>query len=820
MNRPAVPTSTRRPGARPSRRRRLLVTLAVLLALLLAAGAGGGYVFLRRSLPQLEGRLSLPGLREPVTVYRDARGVPHIVAANAHDLYFAQGFVTAQDRLFQMDLTRRAVSGRLAEVFGEGLLDTDRYFRTLTLRRAAEASLAVLPPDVLDVLEAYAAGVNAFIEQAASAGRLPPEFTILGYRPEPWTPADTMALAKLMAWDLGGNWEGEVWRYLLAERLGEERVRELWPEYPPDGPTILREVRRAGLRVDGLLATLRGDRSNLGSNNWVVAGSRTRSGKPMLANDPHLGVDLPAIWYQTHLSLPAEDFEVIGATFPGAPGIVIGHNRHVAWGVTNLGPDVQDLYVERPSPDDPHRFEYNGRYEQATVYREEIRVKGRAEPVVHEVVVTRHGPIVSGVAGTEDERPQAQLALRWTALQPTAEPAAILAVNRARNWDEFREALRHFHAPAQNFVFAAADGTIAYRGQGLIPIRRKGNGMLPVPGWTDEYEWVGFIPFDELPEVVNPPEGYVATANHRVAGDDYPYFLAVEWASPYRAMRIDRVLAGARDWTVEEMKALQNDTVNLQAETLLPVLLPAARAGLERAGGPAPLEARALEILEQWDRVDGVDSAGAAVWHAWYGAVVRELFLAELGEEMLATMPGVRQVTDRLLLEAAAGRPASWFGDRGLEGVAADALRAAVAELERRLGDDAARWRWGELHQVLFDHPLGRVKPLDLLFNAGPLPVAGSGVTVLAAGFDPAAEDFTVTSGPVWKQVVDLADPAGNSWDALAPGQSGHPLSPHFDDQASMWTRGEYGRMLVGDAAAAGGRRLELLPAGGQGGSH
>lgn len=843
-----LPPRRRSKQQRPRRWQRVLVGAVVTLAVLIVAAGGGVYAVLRRSLPQTHGELKLAGLQAPVSVYRDERGVPHIVASNEHDLYMAQGYVTAQDRLFQMDLFRRLVSGRLSEAFGAAMIENDKYLRTLMLHRSAEQSLLAHPPEVIAALEAYAAGVNAYIEQAAARKRLPPEFVLLGYTPEPWEPVHTVGIAKMMAMDLGGNWETEVWRVLAGAKVGGERIAELWPQYPADAPVIVATGEAPGpdagadlaaaperglggmladvLAEPGLLAAASalqpyvtgGSRADIGSNNWVVSGARTQTGKPLLANDPHLGIQMPAIWYQTHLSIPAEDFDVIGVTFAGAPGIVIGHNRHIAWGVTNVGPDVQDLYIERPHPDDPYQFEYMGKYEQATVYREEIRVKGQDEPVIHEVIVTRHGPIISDVAGSEDNRPESRLALRWTAHDPSADLAAFLYINRATNWQEFRDALRHFTVPAQNFVFAGADGTIGYRAQGHVPIRRNGDGMLPVPGWTDEYEWEGFIPFDSLPESVNPPAGYIATANNKVVGDDYPYFLGNDWASPYRAARIVEVLDAASGVTAADMITLQTDVANLQARLLLPVLLPAAEAGLAAGAGlPAGTDGipaaetvqAALQQLQQWDQQDRADSTGAALWHAWYAAIVQELFLEDLGEDLFRQMPLQRQVTDQLILDAADGRVSSWFGERGLEGVAVTALQRAVAAL----GDGWANVKWGDLHQVRFDHPLGQVAILQKLFSTKPYPVGGSGVAVLATGNNMRQIGaFPVTSGPVWRQVVDLADPAGNAWDLNGAGQSGHPLSPHHHDQAEAWTAGEYARKWMDSSAFAGMRELRLVP--------
>lgn len=815
----------------PRRRPRWLRLLLGLIALLLVVSGTGttaGYLYLRRGLPVTRGELVVPGLREPVTVIRDRWGVPHIFARNRHDLYFAQGYVTAQDRLFQMDVSRRAAAGRLAEVFGEALVETDKFLRTFGLWRAAQAMEAALSPEAREVAEAYAAGVNAYIEEAIRSGNLPPEFRLAGYTPEPWRPVDTAGIAKLMAYDLSDNWSAEVWYLQMAQKVGLEKVAELMPAYPETGPVVMRYS--AGLPLGELLAAARPVAEWTGSNNWVLSGRRTASGKPLLANDPHLGMGVPAIWYQTHLVVPGE-VNVIGVTFPGVPGIVLGHNEHIAWGVTNLGPDTQDLYLEVPNPANPREFLYDGQWEPAQVIVEEIRVKGQAEPVRHEVLITRHGPIITPVAGSQQNRPTAALALRWTAHDPSSELDAFLKINAARNWQEFREALRYFTTPTQNFVFAATDGTIAYRGNGRIPIRAKGNGLFPAPGWTSEYEWQGFIPWEELPEMVNPPEGFIATANAKVVDDRYPYFLTAAWAPPYRHARIEEVLRQAENWTVKEMQALQNDVANLQARTLWPVLERLLTQGLERAPAPEPdgdgraaekaaaLEAAALAALRQWDQQDTPESVGATIWHTWYRHMMEATFLDEMGEDLYRRMPHGVLTFDRLILAAGEGKESGWFDDintpeaEDAAAIAARSFRSAVAELAQTLGPKVEKWQWGRLHRLPFEHRLGAVPLLRPIFNVAGAPVGGSGVTVNANAYGRTGPGFTVTLGPVWRQVVDLGDIAGNSWDVVAPGQSGHPLSPHYDDQFELWRQGKYHPQLFSEAVLSGGRRLVLQPA-------
>ncbi|MCT8138442.1 penicillin acylase family protein [Anaerobacillus sp. CMMVII] len=586
----------------------LIILTLVILAIILVASVWG-YLQLKKPLPKISGTVHISGLVEPVSVWRDVNGVPHIEATNEHDLYFAQGYVTAQDRLFQMDLGRRQASGRLSEVIGEATVNNDKYFRTFGLRRAAEASLAVLSEEAHQTLTSYAAGVNAFIDEAKSNGTLPIEFRFMGYEPEEWTELDSLTLGKYMAYDLGGNWHGQLFRHYLLQYFSEDEALDLFPSYPKEGPHILDVVKENQLDFSHSLASNFVPNAENGSNNWVLAGSRTETGLPLLADDPHLSLATPSIWYETHLQSP--EVNVTGVIFAGIPGIILGHNEHIAWGVTNVGPDVQQLYLEKRNPTNPYEFEYMGEWEEANVIKEEINVKGKDAPEKHEIVITRHGPIISEFAHTD--HPKQALSLRWTAHDPTPELEAVLRYNKATNWDEFKEALTYFRAPAQNFVFAATDGTIAYRANGLIPIRANNEALLPVPGWTDEYEWQGFIPWEELPTIVNPPGGFISTANNKVVDDDYPYHISHSWAQPFRQRRIVDVLESKEIFSLEDMKALQFDQKNLQAAELLPLLLPIVK----RAADLRNIDEQAIELLENWDQNDDKNLAAPLIHHLW-----------------------------------------------------------------------------------------------------------------------------------------------------------------------------------------------------------
>ncbi|HEY8418215.1 MAG TPA: penicillin acylase family protein [Limnochordales bacterium] len=831
-------------GPRRRRRRPFLVLLMVLLALVLAGGVavvGGGYWYLSRSTPQRQGTVHLAGLRSEVRVYWDDRGVPHIEASNLHDLFFAQGYVTAQDRLWQMDMYRRWAAGRLAEVVGEPALDGDRFFRTLGLQQAAAASLAAASPEARAMLEAYAAGVTAYIQQAIERGALPIEFRLLSYVPEPWTPTDSLLVARLLAYHLSGNWEVELSRYIAGERLGWDVLHEYLPAYPQGAPVIvsgpppapvpqgaapaaggeetpadapepapddqpgepaglipqapggLASVAAAGhsaadtragvapaadgtaaaeARLEALASLLRfAPAPWLGSNSWVVAGSRTATGGAILANDPHLLYTVPAIWHQIHLVLEG-DFNAIGTTIPGLPGVVFGRNESIAWAITALAADSQDLFIERPNPDNPREFLYRGVYEPARVREELIHVAGRSEPVVLEVLETRHGPVLNAVVGEELAD---ALSFAWTALGPTRELDGLLPLMRARNFAEFERAVDMFDMPAVSFLYADAAGNIGYKASGLLPIRPAGDGRVPRPAWTGEHDWLGTIPKNELPRSYNPPEGFIVAANNRPAGDGYPHYIGDNFY-PWRAWRIREVLAEAADVTVADMQALQLDMLNTHARETLPVLLEALQTAVRVTGGPQNLssaEREALSLLTEWNFVEDPEAAAPLVWHLWQRELRRTIVDGGLGfdlrgngvvEHLFARMPASEQ--QRVALAAFR-----------------DAVRAGVA----LQGSEPARWQWGRWHRLTASHPVaGPVPLLGLLFNVGDWPMGGSAATPGAMGFDNATG--RVTSGAGWRTVVDLA--AGRGWDILLPGNSGHRLSPHYTDQAEAWVAG------------------------------
>lgn len=750
----------------------VLVVLSVLVLLIPV----GGWLFLRRSLPQTTGTARLAGLAGPVEVVRDPNGIPYIYAQNDRDAFFALGYVHAQDRLWQMEMQRRIGAGRLSEVLGKSTVKTDQFLRTLGVYRAAQAAWPALSAETQATLQAYADGVNAFL---AGGHPLPPEFVILGFKPEPWQPADSLVWAKMMAWNLGDTYSRDIYRAQLAAALGPERASQLRPDYPAGAPIILpADATASGLQE---IETILRDRfglggEHIGSNNWVVSGARTASGKPLLANDPHLGAQIPSIWYLA--SIQGDRVHAVGATLPGLPAIVIGHNADIAWGVTNLGPDVQDLFAERVNPANPNQVEVNGQWADMTIVAEEIKVKGEEEPIHWAARATRNGPLISDVTS---QRGQA-LALRWPALDPddtTIE--AFLGINYARNWDDFTAALRQYVAPSQNFVYADRASNIGYYGPGRIPVRAKGDGSVPVPGWKDEYAWTGWIPFEELPHAYNPPDGYIVTANHRVTPDDYPYFITYDWAPPYRAQRIIELLTAKSGLTPDDFARIQADQRSAQALELLPVLLSIQPETDEQR--------RALDLLRSWDGVLAADSAATAIYEVWYA----QLYAALLGDDVGGPLADTLLTGHNPILLASILGDSSgiWCDDvltperEDCRASARVALEEALKDLTERMGKDMAKWRWGNIHRTQFPHnPFSQVAPLKALFHRS-IEIGGDSFTVNPSPFK-LATPYDSQHLSSYRQIVDLAD-----WESSrfmhTTGQAGHPLSGHYADLIPQW---------------------------------
>ncbi len=852
-----------------------LGAVGLIAVVVIAIVVVGGLAWITgRGQAPASGSIALAGLDAPVTIARDINGIVQITAETPHDLFVAQGWVHASERLWQMEVWRHIGAGRLSELFGSSQVETDAFVRTLGWRRAAERDLAALSPGTREILGWYADGVNAFIEGRAGALGLP--FVVAGaltgegegldgYTPEPWTPLDTATWQKVQAWNLAGEWRTEIVRMLLDDRLGDPaRTDQLTPPYPdgapivapsellaeaggtaaaeaagdPDGgvdgkggsvaaagdsPRRLTADERTGLRrlaaigasipaIAGLDAggALLGDRG-IGSNDWVVAPERSATGRALLGNDPHLGVSNPSVWFMNGLHCrsvsDACPWDVVGVSFPGAPAVILGHNARIAWGATNVGPDVQDLFIERADPADPSRYLTESGSEPFVVREETIAVRG-GEPVTITIRETRHGPVVNDLEplleGSDD-----LFAVRWTATADADRTyESFLDLNLASDWDDFRAALASYVAPSQNFVYADVDGHIGWQVPGWIPVRAGGDPSgRPVPGWDGAHEWTGRVPFDELPRLFDPPAGLIVTANNAVVDDAYPHFIGRDWDPGDRAARILEALeARAADGgvRVEDVETIQMDARVLRAGRLVPSL-----AGIE----PATEDGRrVLGRIRTWDTECGVDSLGCAAYMAFELALQRAMFDDDLGPELAREYVG--QAPSWPAVQALLADPDDPFWDDTTTPVverAPDILRRALdtagATLRADVGDPA-RWVWGRLHTVTFAEPtLGSsgIGPLEWYFTQGPYPVGG------AAGApdntywqadaaypdpdDPDAEPagletvFSVTNLPSYRLAVDMGDLDGARI-VITTGNSGHPFSAHYGDLIDEWRTG------------------------------
>lgn len=779
----------------PRRRRRVLLPVAGSIAagLLLAAALVAGVYrhWSHAALPQVDGEARLPGLSAPVTVRRDALGVPHLSGASITDVVRAQGYVTAQDRLWHMDLLRRRALGELAEAFGEPALRADQDIRAIGLGDAARRTLALVPPDLRAEIDAYAAGVNAYIADRGSA--LPLEFRLLRYGPRPWTAVDTVAVGKLLALDLAQGWDGEAFRALAGDPLPKDVQEMLFPTlFAQDHVLYGRDGAPAAPA-----AAASSTETSIGSNNWVMAGAHTASGLPLLANDPHLGLGVPSIWTAVHLTAPGLD--VAGVTLPGAPGVILGRNRDLAWGCTNVHDDSADLYVEDFDPRDPSRYRVGPGWATAAVRHEAIRVRDGAlasswHTVDLPVRVTRHGPLVE-VRGR-------LYALRWTALEEAAELPAFARMDRASGWDDFRAALALFPGPSQNFVYADRFGHIAWYSAGRLPIRRRGDGSRPYPGASDDGDWTGYVPFDAQPHVVDPPEGLLVTANNRLAGTDYPYRLTRGGVGPWRAAALYEALQSKpAGWTADDMARVQGLRLSIPHRDLARVLLEAA--------GRHPADAAWREIasaMKGWDGRMEADSRPAARAYATFRALGERAIGAKVGARPFALALSRRiAAVHRLILE----RPSSWVppGDGDWDGLLLASWRAGEEKIREAAGSDPARWTWGAMNRMAVMHPLARaVSPLGALLNPPAPGVGGYATTPNVLSIAPNGN----VEAPSMRFIADLADPDDTRLVNFM-GQSGHSASPHYEDQFEPWLKVESRKLPFTVAAVAREARHTLV---------
>ncbi len=817
------------------------------------------------SWPQQSGQILLPQLSDRVEVRRDAYGIPHIYASNEHDLFLAQGYIHAQDRFWQMDFWRHLGAGRLSELFGESQLKTDQFLRTLGWARIAQQEVQTLPDEFLAPLTAYAEGVNAYLQEHQNTD-LSLEYGVLkvmnsSYQPEPWQPEHTLTWAKVMAWDLGTNMDEEIERAILLQTYSPEQVDELFPPYSNQAPFILPDWKIAQGKPDligkqlgeitsedapvsiaaiaeqlsptfnsvseqiSALETLTGPRGGeIGSNSWVVSGAKTATGKPLLANDPHLGIQMPSIWYEMglhcHAKTPDCPYDITGFSFAGMVGVIIGHTDRIAWGFTNVGADTMDLYLEKINPDNPNQYEVNGKWVDMEQVPETIQIAG-GKTWLETVRYTRHGPIISSTYSkvkpllvpdlTRSNPDIYAIALRWTGLEPARLFPAIIQLNQAQNWQDFRKAAQDFDIIPQNLVYADIDGNIGYQMPGKIPIRTQSDGRYPVPGWTDEQEWKGYIPFEQLPFTFNPPAGYIVTANNAVVDESYPYLITKDWDYGFRAQRILELLnAKEAGFDVESFREIQGDNKNLNAEKLVPILLnqPFEDSHLERI----------RDLLQGWDFQAEETSPEAAIFEGFW----KQLLAATFHDNLLLDFwpnGGHRWIK---VIGDLVDYPDSFWWDNVLTPEVEDrdfifqqAFAEAVADLENRLGKNPQRWQWGDLHRATFrNQSLGQsgIAPIEAIFNRGGVPISGGNAIVNATAWN-ARNSFEVTWIPSMRMILDLSD-LNASVAVMSTGQSGHAFHRHYSDLIPLWRNLYYHPMVSSPTGVEASTRdtLILLP--------
>jgi len=796
---------------------KVLVGLVVFVVVLLAVATVGGYLYLSRSLPVTSGTVKVAGLQNSVEVVRDADAVAHIFASNELDMYRGLGYVHAQERLWQMEMQRRVASGTLAEIFGPSAISSDRLLRTIGLQRAAESAWQQLPADTQKIVEAYVGGINEYINSRSGSG-FAPEFNMIGFTPRPWKPADVLAGLKLLAWQLDNiSYSTELLHADLINKVGAERAQQLMPEYSDAEPVIMtgnysRMVDAAdkiGELTNGVGTVNHG---GLGSNAWVISGAKSVTGAPILANDPHLGSSIPTVWYLAHLK--AGDTDVIGATIPGLPFVVTGRNRHIAWGVTHLVADVQDVYREKLDAEGK-TAEFKGQAEPLRYVEEKIRVKG-GPPVTQQVRITRHGPLLSDAINANDAQmppnrrptPLEPLSLRWTALdEQDTTLESFIKLNRASNWNEFKEGLRDLRAPALSFVYADVDKNIGFYAAGNIPVRSSGEGTVPAEGWTGATEWNGTIRFEEMPQAFNPPSNFIVAANNRPVDGEYQHFLGRQWAASYRARRITELIDQKQKLSVDDNASIQGDTVSLQLRELAPLLATFVTPQNED-------ERRALELLKDSDGSTGGGSAAAAIYASWYQQLAYRLTGDDLGIRLLSRYEERFDYVSRFLTTALKDPASPWCDDintpehESCNDLMSQTFRRTIGDLRSRLGPDVQSWRWDKLHVAVFPHqPFHRIAFVGALFSRS-IPNGGdrSTVNIGPYGFN---RDFEQYAAPGYRQIISLTNPNDGRF-ILSTGQSGHFLSSHYDDYLSDWQAVRYRPMRLD--AQAGAKTLTLQP--------
>ena len=763
---------------------------------MMAAGAvaAAGTVWQRlkkQTLHQLNGRFQIDGLQQEVEILRDKHGVPHIYAQNEHDLFFTQGFVHAQDRLFQMDINRRIGSGRLSELIGPLALKADRFARIIGWPKVVAAQINGGDDGAWDVAYAFRDGINAFIAQ----GQYPIEYKLLATKPAPWQVEDTAAWGTVLAWGLAANWESELMRGMLLNEIGAQKTADLTLTVQDEIHEKFGDDAVAVDIAEKMMDTYHEVMSSLpvgqvpagtgiGSNNWVVHGDQTTTGRPILANDPHLPPIFPSIWYENHLV--GGGYNVTGYSTPGVPGILIGHNEHVAWGITNAFPDVQDIFVERLHPDNENLVEVDGQWQEMEIVEEVIHIRGKRNPVVEEVRYTKHGPIISDLLAHE-ERP---LSMAWASYAENNHLRAIIDMNKASNWDEFKAGADHWGFPCQNIVYADVDQNIGYIMRGKVPIRAKGDGMTPVPGWNG-HDWTGWIAQDELPAYLNPPEGYIVTANNRIVDEDYPYLLTNEWLAPYRAQRITELLQERLPVSLEDNQEIHMDTVSLLMSRFMQTVQPFfAERALDSI----------LTELRDWNGDMHAESVSATVAYGWLFHFMQMAFAQAVGDELANKLLGQGPVKNfsanpyhkggfELSVRWLESGAPDWIG--AVRPLLAPAYVKTIGVLQQEYGRNPANWRWGQVRPLQIKNPLALIPGLGKLWKPVSLPGCGDGYTINQMENPPSFPPEPINMVASSRMILDVGA-WDNSISSFPAGQSGHITSPHYQDGIAEWYAGQY----------------------------
>ncbi len=775
--------------------KKIKIIIGIIFTIIILSISGFFFVhhLITKSFPVVDRTLTIEGLQKPVTILRDDYGVPHIFAENEHDLFFAQGFTHAQDRLWQMDIARRAGQGRLSEILGTSTIEFDKLFRTLGFGQIAKKIEQNLHPESQKILQAYSDGVNAFI--TSHKGKYPLEFDMLNYTPEEWKPIHSILITRLMAWELNISWYADITLGKLVEKFGKEKAQEVFPTYPENAPLIIPknfsqqkissatsflEITKSYKEYFGKSGT------HIGSNAWVVAPQKSLSGKPILANDPHLHFSIPAKWYQIHLN--GGEYDVAGVSIPGAPCVVIGFTPAITWGVTAMMADDADFYLEQTDSLHPQQYFYKNSWLPITIIEDTIIVKDSSN-ISFTIQSTHHGPIINNLR-SKKATPNVPIAFRWTGQEISDEVYAISLINKAKNWNEFRKGVQHFSVPGQNFVFADSAGNIGYQSGVKLPQRPLQHPTLPFPGWTDEYEWKGFVPFEKLPTMFNPPEHYIATANNKIS-EKFPYHISNLWEPPSRIQRIQELLNAQEKFSVQDFKKMQLDEYSYFAKELTPYILHA----YDSVAIVNPNIKNALQYFRNWNFITNKGDVTTTIFHVWFTKLLENIFKNKMEKELYEEYIFLANITYRVIPSLFNNPTSSWFDEpqtsqiETRDEIIRKSLEQALEELQKN-NSEIKTQQWEKFHTLTLKHPLSKKKPLDKLFNLGPFSVGGTGTSINNGEYS-FIKPYEVALGPSMRTIVDLGN-INNTFSVLPVGQSGQVFHKNYSDQTPLWLNGTY----------------------------